>query len=135
MFPKEQHQSKKYQLQNRSLYNVLHIHQEILVTRRTTRRKPMMPKCCTNNKPEIISRLKTRHQSLMLISPTAIACIIRVEACDPLLPPLEIIKGTNKPALHGFSYFILKISHGSSGKHFTKKQNNQPNNSFLKKFE
>src|SRR4029079_14608004 len=56
-------------------------------------KKPMTPSTHPNNRPERISLLKTRHQSSSVISPTAIAWMINVQACEPLLPPLEIING------------------------------------------
>ncbi|OPZ16608.1 MAG: hypothetical protein BWZ05_01828 [Bacteroidetes bacterium ADurb.BinA245] len=55
-----------------------------------------MPNATPSKRPDMISRRITRHQSFMVISPTAIACMIKVDACEPLLPPLEIINGINK---------------------------------------
>ena len=37
----------------------------------------------------------TRHQSLGVTSPSAMARITRVEACEPELPPLEMMSGMN----------------------------------------
>ncbi len=54
-----------------------------------------MPKTAPNKIPEMISRRITRHQSLIYTSPTAMACIISVDAWEPLLPPLLIISGIN----------------------------------------
>ena len=45
--------------------------------------------------PTRISRLITRHQSRRPTSPSASARMTSVEACDPELPPLEMINGTN----------------------------------------
>lgn len=55
-----------------------------------------------SDRPEKISRLITYHQSLMVSSFNAMARIINVAACEPLLPPLEIINGTNKASTTAF---------------------------------
>ena len=59
------------------------------------RRKPTEARMAPSKSPERISRPATFHQSDKRTSPSAIARITRVLACDPELPPLEIIKGTN----------------------------------------
>jgi len=58
-----------------------------------TWKKPNNPKINPIINPEIISLCIIRHQSLRVISPTAIALITNVAACEPEFPPLEIIKG------------------------------------------
>ena len=45
--------------------------------------------------PAPISRRITRHQSRSVTSPSASARITSVDACEPELPPLEMISGTN----------------------------------------
>ena len=46
-------------------------------------------------KPEKTSRLSTRHRSPNVSSPSASARMTSVDACEPELPPLEMINGTN----------------------------------------
>src|ERR1041385_5966835 len=60
-----------------------------------TRKTPIVPRIKPNDKPARISRPATRHQSRNVTCPSAIARMIRVEACDPELPPLEMINGRN----------------------------------------
>src|ERR1051326_4521118 len=60
-----------------------------------TRKIPIAPRIAPNEKPARISRPATRHQSRSVTSPSAMARTISVEACDPELPPLEIINGKN----------------------------------------
>ena len=61
-----------------------------------------------STRPLKISRRITRHQSLSETSPTAIACIISVLACEPLLPPLLIISGTKMESTTAFAISSLK---------------------------
>ena len=58
--------------------------------------KPTNPRIEPSTRPEKISFRMTYHQSLNLISPSAIARIIMEEAWDPEFPPLEMINGINK---------------------------------------
>ncbi len=53
--------------------------------------------------PEPISRRNTFHQSRSFTSPTAIARMISVVACEPELPPLEMISGRNIASTAAFS--------------------------------
>src|SRR6267154_4437341 len=61
-----------------------------------TRVKPMMPSTAPRKRPEENSLRITFHQSPKVTSPKAMARIINDEACEPELPPLEMINGTNK---------------------------------------
>src|SRR6266480_2087858 len=60
-----------------------------------TRNVPIAPRIKPSDKPARISRNATRHQSRSVTSPRAIARTIRVDACEPELPPLEMISGKN----------------------------------------
>ena len=55
----------------------------------------MLPRMPPSDRPARISRRITRHQSRRPTSPSASARMTRVAACDPELPPLEMISGTN----------------------------------------
>ena len=55
----------------------------------------MAPRMPPSARPAPISRRITRHQSRSVTSPSASARMTSVEACDPELPPLEMISGTN----------------------------------------
>src|ERR1043166_795446 len=59
------------------------------------RRKPIEPRIAPSASPASNSRRITRHQSRNVTSPSAIARMINVAACEPELPPLEMINGTN----------------------------------------
>src|SRR6185503_12693226 len=54
------------------------------------RTNPMVPRIPPSNKPDPNSRRITRHQSRSVISPSAMARMIKVVACDPELPPLDM---------------------------------------------
>ncbi len=69
------------------------------------RRKPTAPKIAPSENPALISRFATNHQSRNFNSPSAIARITSVEACEPELPPELITSGMNK-----FSTIALAIS-------------------------
>ena len=58
------------------------------------RRNPIVPRMVPSANPENTSRLITRHMSARVSSPTARARITSVEACEPELPPLEMMSGT-----------------------------------------
>ena len=60
-----------------------------------TRKIPIAPRIAPKEKPALISRPATRHQSRNVTSPSAIARTIKVDACEPELPPLEMINGKN----------------------------------------
>src|SRR6266487_2807678 len=60
------------------------------------RRNPMLPSTPPSTSPAASSRRMTRHQSRSRTSPSAIARMTSVDACDPELPPLEMISGTNR---------------------------------------
>ncbi len=55
----------------------------------------MVPKMSPRVSPERTSRRITNHQSRNESSFKAMARMINVAACEPLLPPLEITRGTN----------------------------------------
>src|SRR5688572_6873174 len=57
------------------------------------RAKPNVPNKVPRDKPVKNSRRITRHQSRRPISPSAMARMINVDACEPELPPLEITRG------------------------------------------
>ncbi len=76
-----------------------------------------------------------RHQSAMVTSPSAMACMIKVEACEPLLPPLEMIKGIKVASITTLAISVLEMLHSRDGDQFTKKKNNQPDDSFFIKSE
>ena len=59
------------------------------------RRKPIAPRIVPSASPAAISRRITRHQSRSVTSPSASARMTSVDACDPELPPLEMMSGTN----------------------------------------
>ena len=60
------------------------------------RRKPIAPRMHPSASPENNSRRITRQMSASLSSPMASARITSVEACEPELPPLEMMSGTNR---------------------------------------
>ena len=55
-----------------------------------------MPRMHPNASPENTSRRITLQTSFNVSSPTASARITSVDACDPELPPLEMISGTKR---------------------------------------
>ena len=59
-------------------------------------------------RPAPSSRRITRHQSESFTSPSASARITSVDACDPELPPLEMISGTNSARMTAFSISCSK---------------------------
>ena len=54
----------------------------------------MVPKITPKIIPDKNSLFSTVHQDFKLISPKDKARIIKVAACEPEFPPLEIIRGT-----------------------------------------
>src|SRR6266496_2607575 len=66
-----------------------------MIDHSATRNVPIAPRIKPNDKPARISRNATRHQSRSVTCPSAIARTIRVDACEPELPPLEMISGKN----------------------------------------
>src|SRR5258708_39781180 len=66
------------------------------IVQTVTRVKPMMPSTDPRKSPDENSLRITCHQSRKVTSPSAMARIINEEACEPELPPLEIINGTNR---------------------------------------
>src|ERR1051325_8867855 len=69
---------------------------------------PIVPKIAPSDRPDKISRRITRHQSCSVTSPNAIARMIRVEACEPELPPLEITNGTKMDNTTAFAISFSK---------------------------
>ena len=61
-----------------------------------------------NVRPDMISLRITYHQSRGDSSFSAIARMISVAACDPLLPPLDMISGTNKVSTNTLSNSLWK---------------------------
>ena len=55
----------------------------------------MTPRIAPSARPAASSRRTTRHQSRSVTSPSASARMTSVAACDPELPPLEMMSGTN----------------------------------------
>jgi hypothetical protein len=62
----------------------------------------MLPRIAPRERPAKISRRMTRHQSRTPTSPRASAQMTRVAACDPELPPLEMMSGTNSARTTAF---------------------------------
>ena len=56
----------------------------------------------------MISRRITRHQSSSLTSPSASARMTSVDACEPELPPLEMISGTNSASVTALAISFSK---------------------------
>src|SRR5204863_3895952 len=54
------------------------------------RRNPIVPSTNPSDKPANTSRRITCHQSASVTSPSAIARMMSVAACEPELPPLEM---------------------------------------------
>ena len=67
------------------------------------RKKPINASIAPSSNPERISRFITRHQSAKVISPSDIARMISVEACEPELPPLEMISGMKSASVSALS--------------------------------
>src|SRR5437879_2024026 len=65
------------------------------IVQRVTRVKPIIPSTEPRKRPDENSLRMTCHQSRKVTSPSAIARIIKEEAWEPELPPLEMINGTN----------------------------------------
>ena len=59
------------------------------------RRKPIIASTSPSPSPAMNSRRMTRNQSRSRTSPSAIARMTSVVACDPELPPLEMMRGMN----------------------------------------
>src|SRR6266852_5909620 len=59
------------------------------------RAKPIEPRMDPSASPLASSRRMTRNQSRSRTSPSAMARITSEVACDPELPPLEMMSGTN----------------------------------------
>src|SRR4051794_28058978 len=59
------------------------------------RTNPITASTRPNPRPARNSRRMTRHQSRSFTSPSAIARMTRVVACEPEFPPLEMISGMN----------------------------------------
>src|SRR6202521_3533726 len=72
------------------------------------RRNPMVPRIVPRARPASTSRRMTRHQSRTYTSPSAIARMTNVVACEPELPPLEMISGTNSARTTAFSISLSK---------------------------
>src|SRR5216117_829973 len=68
-----------------------------------TRTTPITPRIAPNESPACTSRLITRHQSCNVTSPSAMARIINVDACEPELPPLDTIRGRNSASTNAFA--------------------------------
>src|SRR6185437_5240048 len=94
------------------------------------RKKPMVPRIRPRATPESNSFRTTPNQSLSRNSPRAIARITSVVACDPELPPLEMINGKNIARMAAFSISPLAL-HCGCRQHFAEKQDDQPGCTFL----
>ena len=57
------------------------------------RQMPTVPRMAPSARPAISSRRATRHQSRSCTSPSAIARMMSVVACEPELPPELMISG------------------------------------------
>ena len=68
----------------------------------------MLPRIAPSASPANTSRRITRHQSRSFTSPSASARITSVDACDPELPPLEMISGTNSARTTAFAISFSK---------------------------
>jgi len=66
------------------------------------------PQTTPRIRPETISRRMISHQSLSFTSPTARARTTSVAACEPLLPPLEMMRGTNRPRRPPFRFLFRR---------------------------
>lgn len=64
---------------------------------------PINPRTPPNIRPDAISFFITYHQSLSFKSPNAIALMISEAACEPELPPLEMMSGTKSAKTTAFS--------------------------------
>ncbi len=62
----------------------------------------MLPRIAPSERPASTSRRITRHQSRTPTSPSARARMTSVAACDPELPPLEMIRGTKRASTTAF---------------------------------
>jgi hypothetical protein len=67
----------------------------------------MVPRIKPSESPDSNSFRTTPNQSLKRNSPRAIARITSVVACEPELPPLEMIKGRNIARMAAFSISLL----------------------------
>ncbi len=65
--------------------------------------KPIDPRIDPSARPASNSRRMTRNQSRRRNSPSAMARMTSVVACDPELPPLEMISGTKSASTTAFS--------------------------------
>ena len=52
--------------------------------------------------------------------------MIRVAACEPELPPLEMISGTNSARTTAFAISLLEEAHRRRGQHLAEEQDDQP---------
>ena len=68
----------------------------------------MLPRIAPSARPAKISRRMTRHQSRSPTSPSASARMTSVDACDPELPPLEMMSGTNSASTTAFEISASK---------------------------
>ena len=59
------------------------------------RTNPMIPRIAPRISPEKISLRITYHQLRNFNSPSANERMIRLAACEPEFPPLDMINGTN----------------------------------------
>ena len=62
----------------------------------------MLPRIAPSARPASSSRRITRHQSTSPTSPSASARMTSVAACEPELPPLEMMSGTNSASTTAF---------------------------------
>ena len=76
--------------------------------------------------PAKISRRMTRHQSRSPTSPSASARMTSVDACDPELPPLEMMSGTNSARTTRLRDLVLEGAHRRGRQHLAEEQRGEP---------
>ena len=91
----------------------------------------MLPRMAPSASPANSSRRITRHQSASLTSPSASARMTSVEACDPELPPLEMMSGTNSARTTAREISSSNSAHRRGGQHFAEEQRRQPAGALL----
>ena len=90
-----------------------------------------MPRMTPSARPAAISRRMTRHQSRSVTSPSASARMTSVDACEPELPPLEMMSGMNSASDDGLRDLLLEEAHRRRGQHFAEEQRRQPAGALL----
>ena len=90
-----------------------------------------MPRMPPSTRPAANSRRITRHQSPRRTSPSASARMTSVEACEPELPPLEMISGTNSASTTACSISCSIRAHRRRRQHLAEEQRRQPAGALL----